>query len=110
MGAAMEVAAFLLENAPIRAESKSPHFAATRRKIVGVAASRLNTTMTIHIRNIPVSFLIRQSVRYLLVSNGFRVLQAMVVLAVLSFVLTGSRITTIDQFGGRADIVAAILV
>lgn len=66
--------------------------------------------MTIHIRNIPVSFLIRQSVRYLLVSNGFRLLQAIVVLVALSFVLTGSRIAAIDRFGNRADIVAAIFV
>jgi sigma-B regulation protein RsbU (phosphoserine phosphatase) len=66
--------------------------------------------MTIHIRNIPISFLIRQSVRYLLVSNGFRVLQAIVVLAALSFVLTGSRIAAIDRFGYRADIVATICV
>jgi phosphoserine phosphatase RsbU/P len=62
------------------------------------------------LRTIPVSFLIRRSVRYLLVSNGFRVIQALVVLVALSFVLTGSRITLIDQFGDRADIVASILV
>ena len=67
-------------------------------------------SMTIHIRNIPVSFLIRQSVRYLLVSNGFRLLQVLGVLAALSFVLTGNRIAAIDKLGGRADIVATILV
>jgi sigma-B regulation protein RsbU (phosphoserine phosphatase) len=66
--------------------------------------------MTIHIRNIPVSFLIRRSVRYLLVSNGFRLLQGIVVLAALSFVLTGSRIVAIDRFGDRADILATICV
>ena len=66
--------------------------------------------MTIHIRNTPVSFLIRRSVRYLLVSHGFRLIQAVVVLAALSFVLTGSRIAAIDLLGNRADIVAAILV
>jgi sigma-B regulation protein RsbU (phosphoserine phosphatase) len=66
--------------------------------------------MTIHIRNIPVSFLIRRSVRYLLVSHGFRLIQAIVVLVALSFVLTGSRIAAIDQFGNRADIVTAIFV
>ena len=65
--------------------------------------------MTIHIRN-TVSFLIRRSVRYLLVSNGFRLLQILSVLAALSFVLTGSRIAEIDKLGGRADIVATILV
>jgi sigma-B regulation protein RsbU (phosphoserine phosphatase) len=62
------------------------------------------------LRTIPASFLIRRSVRYLLVSQGFRLLQAVVVLAALSFVLTGSRITLIDKFGDRADIVASILV
>ena len=66
--------------------------------------------MTIHIRNIPVSFLIRRSVRYLLVSNGFRLLQALAVLAALSFVPTGSRIAALDLLGNRADIVAAIFV
>ena len=43
-------------------------------------------------------------------SNGFRLLQAIVVLAALSFVLTGSRIVAIDSFGNRADIVATISV
>src|SRR5258706_6523275 len=61
-------------------------------------------------RHIPVSFLIRRSVRYLLVSHGFRLFQAVVVLAALSFVLTGSRIAFIDQYGNRADIVASIFV
>jgi phosphoserine phosphatase RsbU/P len=60
-------------------------------------------------RKIPVSFLIRRSVRYLLVSHGFRFLQAVAILAALSFVLTGNRIAFIDQYGNRADIVASIL-
>ena len=64
----------------------------------------------INIRTIPVSFLIRRSVRYLLVSHGFRLIQVTAVLAALSFVLTGSRIASIDQFGNRADIVASIFV
>jgi sigma-B regulation protein RsbU (phosphoserine phosphatase) len=62
------------------------------------------------LRTIPLSFLIRRSVRYLLVSHGFRLLQAVVVLAALSFVLTGSRIAFLDRFGNRADIVASIFV
>src|SRR5882724_10554737 len=62
------------------------------------------------LRTTPLSFLIRRSVRYLLVSHGFRLLQTVVVLAALSFVLTGSRIAFIDQYGNRADIVASILV
>jgi len=59
---------------------------------------------------ISLSFLIRRSVRYLLVSHGFRLLQVVVVLAALSFVLTGSRIAFIDRYGNRADIVASIFV
>src|SRR5713101_1734866 len=66
--------------------------------------------MMTQLRKIPVSFLIRRSVRYLLVSHGFRLIQALVVLAALSFVLTGRRIAFIDQYGNRADIVASILV
>lgn len=61
-------------------------------------------------QHIPVSFLIRRSVRYLLVSQGFRLLQAVAIFAALSFVLTGRRIAFIDQYGNRADIVAAIFV
>ncbi len=66
--------------------------------------------MSIQIWNVPLRFLIRRSVRYLLVSHGFRLIQAAVVFAALSFVLTGSRIAAIDQYGNRADIVASIFV
>jgi sigma-B regulation protein RsbU (phosphoserine phosphatase) len=66
--------------------------------------------MTIHIGKVRVRFLIRRSVRYLLVSKGFLLIQAVVVLAALSFMLTGSRINAIDQYGNRADIVASIFV
>ena len=66
--------------------------------------------MMMPLRKTPVSFLIRRSVRYFLVSHGFRLLQAVVILATLSFVLTGSRIAFIDQYGNRADIVASIFV
>src|SRR5437588_5711926 len=62
------------------------------------------------LRTIPISFLIRRSVRYMLVSHGFRLIQAVVVLAALSFVLLGSRIALIDGYGNRADIVASIFV
>lgn len=62
------------------------------------------------LRKISLSFLIRRSVRYLLVSHGFRLLQVVVVLAALSFVLTGSRIAFIDRYGNRADIVTSIFV
>jgi phosphoserine phosphatase RsbU/P len=53
---------------------------------------------------------IRSSVRYLLVSNGFRSVQAVAVGAALSFTLTGSRIAAIDRYGNRADIIATIVV
>ncbi len=54
--------------------------------------------------------LLRRSARYLLVSRGFRVVEAAVVLVALGFVLTGSRIAAIDRLGNRSDIVAAIAV
>ena len=69
-----------------------------------------NLSMPIYLLNVPLRFLIRRSVRYLLVSHGFRLLQAITILAALSFVLTGSRIAFIDQYGNRADIVASIFV
>src|SRR5258707_5731301 len=69
-----------------------------------------STRMMTQLRKTPVSFLIRRSVRYLLVSHGLRLLQAGVVLAAFRFVLTGSRIAFIDQYGNRADIVASIFV
>lgn len=59
---------------------------------------------------IPVRLWIRRSVRYLLVSRGFRLVEAAVVLAALSFVLTGRRIEAIDRLGNRADIVVSIIV
>src|SRR5690242_9210872 len=55
-------------------------------------------------------FTIRRSLRYLLVANGFRLVQAFAVVAALSFTLTGSRIVAIDRYGNRADIVATIVV
>jgi sigma-B regulation protein RsbU (phosphoserine phosphatase) len=66
--------------------------------------------MMMQLRKISVGFMIRRSVRYLLVSHGFRLIQAVVVLAALSFVLTGSRIAFIDRYGNRADIVISIFV
>lgn len=59
-------------------------------------------------RVIPVRLILRRGVRYLLVSRGFIVIQAMVVFAVLSFLLTGTRLSFIDSFGERADIVATM--
>ena len=66
--------------------------------------------MTERLRSISVKFAIRRSVRYLLVSQGFRFLQAAAILAALIFVLTGSRIALIDRYGNRADILASIFV
>jgi phosphoserine phosphatase RsbU/P len=57
---------------------------------------------------IPVRLILRRSVRYLLVSRGFIIVQALVVFAVLSFLLTGSRLAAIDKLGDRADIVVTM--
>jgi sigma-B regulation protein RsbU (phosphoserine phosphatase) len=66
--------------------------------------------MRIRRRVMPAGLLLRRCVRYLLVSRGFRIVEAAAVLAALGFVLTGSRIAAIDRLGNRADIVAAIVV
>ncbi|MEW6730898.1 MAG: SpoIIE family protein phosphatase [Acidobacteriota bacterium] len=58
---------------------------------------------------IPVSLIIRRGVRYLLVSHGFLFVEATVVFAVISFLMTGERVAVIDQLGSRADVVAGIL-
>ncbi|HXG93597.1 MAG TPA: SpoIIE family protein phosphatase [Blastocatellia bacterium] len=58
---------------------------------------------------IPIRLMVRRSVRYLLVSRGFIIIQALVVFAVLSFLLTGSRMEWIDSLGERADIAATII-
>jgi sigma-B regulation protein RsbU (phosphoserine phosphatase) len=57
---------------------------------------------------IPVRLILRRSVRYLLVSRGFIIIQALVVFAVLSFLLTGSRLAAIDRLGDRADIIVTM--
>jgi phosphoserine phosphatase RsbU/P len=57
---------------------------------------------------IPVRLILRRGVRYLLVSRGFIIIQAIVVFAVLSFLLTGTRLSFIDSFGERADIVVTM--
>jgi len=66
--------------------------------------------LTISRRIGPFRPLVRRSVRYLLVSRGFMILEVAGVLASLSVVLTGSRIAAIDRLGNRADIVASIVV
>ena len=57
---------------------------------------------------IPVRLILRRGVRYLLVSRGFIIIQAVVVFAVLSFLLTGTRLAAIDSLGERADIVVTM--
>jgi sigma-B regulation protein RsbU (phosphoserine phosphatase) len=57
---------------------------------------------------IPVRLILRRSVRYLLVSRGFIIIQAVVVFAILSFLLTGNRLVAIDALGQRADIVVTM--
>jgi sigma-B regulation protein RsbU (phosphoserine phosphatase) len=57
---------------------------------------------------IPVRLILRRGVRYLLVSRGFIIIQAVVVFALLSFLLTGSRLAAIDSLGERADIVVTM--
>ena len=57
---------------------------------------------------IPVRLILRRSVRYLLISRGFIIIQAVVVFAVLSFLLTGSRLAAIDSLGDRADIIVTM--
>ena len=58
---------------------------------------------------IPIRLILRRGVRYLLVSRGFIIIQALVVFALLSFLLTGRRMAFIDSLGPRADIAATMI-
>jgi phosphoserine phosphatase RsbU/P len=58
---------------------------------------------------IPIRLILRRGVRYLLVSRGFIIVQAIVVFALLSFLLTGARMAFIDSLGPRADIAVTML-
>ncbi len=58
---------------------------------------------------IPIRWILRRGVRYLLVSRGFIIIQAIVVFALLSFLLTGARMAFIDSLGTRADIAVTML-
>jgi sigma-B regulation protein RsbU (phosphoserine phosphatase) len=58
---------------------------------------------------IPVRLIVRRGVRYLLVSRGFIIVQALIVFLILSFLLTGARLEFIDRYGPRADIVATMM-
>jgi phosphoserine phosphatase RsbU/P len=60
-------------------------------------------------RIIPIRLIVRRSARYLLVSRGFIIIQAVVVFAILSYLLTGSRMQWIDGLGERADIAATMI-
>ena len=55
---------------------------------------------------IPVRLMIRRGVRYLLVSRGFYLVEAVAVVAAIVFVLTGARAEALDRIGGRADLLA----
>jgi sigma-B regulation protein RsbU (phosphoserine phosphatase) len=66
--------------------------------------------MSTSIPKIPFKILIHRGIRYVLVTNTFRFVQLVVVLAILSFLLTGNRLAAIDRLGNRADIVASIIV
>jgi sigma-B regulation protein RsbU (phosphoserine phosphatase) len=58
---------------------------------------------------IPVSLIIRRSARYLLVWRGFIITEAILLLALLSFLLTGSRIAAIQQYGARTYVVGVLI-
>jgi sigma-B regulation protein RsbU (phosphoserine phosphatase) len=58
---------------------------------------------------IPIRLILRRGVRYLLVSRGFIIIQAIVVFVILSFLLTGSRMAAIDRLGDRADIAITMI-
>ena len=58
---------------------------------------------------IPVRLILSRSARYLFVSRGFIIVQAVVVFAILCFLLSGSRMAAIDRMGERADIVVTML-
>jgi sigma-B regulation protein RsbU (phosphoserine phosphatase) len=58
---------------------------------------------------IPIRLILSRSARYLFVSRGFIIVQAVVVFGILSFLLTGSRMAAIDRLGERADIVATMI-
>ncbi|MBL8149325.1 MAG: PDZ domain-containing protein, partial [Blastocatellia bacterium] len=57
---------------------------------------------------IPVSVIIRRGVRYLFVSRGFIVIEAFLLLGLLSFLLTGSRFAVIEVIGVRPYILATV--
>lgn len=61
-------------------------------------------------RVIPVRLILRRGLRYLLVSRGVVIAEAIVLAALLLFVLTGSRAALLERLGPRADIVATALV
>jgi len=61
-------------------------------------------------RRLFIRLFVRRGLRYLLVARGFIFVEALAVLAALSFLLTGSRIAAIDLWGNRGDIVAAMLM
>ena len=59
---------------------------------------------------IPLRAMLRRGLRYLLVSRGVVLLEALAVVGLVAFVLTGRRGTLVDALGPRADIVIALAV
>lgn len=59
---------------------------------------------------IPLRMLLRRGARYLLVSRGFVVIQAAVILGLIFVILTGSRARFLDDWGPRADVAATLLL
>jgi sigma-B regulation protein RsbU (phosphoserine phosphatase) len=57
---------------------------------------------------IPIRLMIRRGVRYLLVSRGFYLVEAVVLVSVIGYLLSGSRARALDRLGGRADILATV--
>jgi sigma-B regulation protein RsbU (phosphoserine phosphatase) len=59
---------------------------------------------------IPIRLLIRRGFRYLLVSRGFYLIEAVAVLATIGYLLTGERAASLDRVGNRADVIATLVV
>jgi sigma-B regulation protein RsbU (phosphoserine phosphatase) len=59
---------------------------------------------------IPVRVIIRRGVHYFLLSRGFLIVEALAVIAVLTFLLTGSRGAALDRLGRPIDVLLALAV
>jgi sigma-B regulation protein RsbU (phosphoserine phosphatase) len=59
---------------------------------------------------IPVRLILRRSMRYLLVSRGFIVIEMIIIFAIMSFLLTGTRLASIDSLGTHAVVLVTMFV